>query len=203
MKIYDFRGAPNPKKLRVYLAEKGIEVPFEDVDIPSGGTRKPEFLAKNALGGLPVLELHDGSCYPESLPIIEYFEELHPDPPMIGTTPEERLRVRGLERICDSGVLIRLGAVIAHSHPFFARVGKQIPEMVERSRKFMNNSLRYLNDQIGDSPFIAGDKVSIADCTLCAALYFGHVMNTPVDLGEFSNLARWHEAFKQRPSAKA
>ena len=87
MKIYDFVGAPNPKKLRVYLAEKGIRVPFEPVDILAGETRKPEFQKKNPMGGLPVLELDDGTCLNESLAIIEYFEELHPAPPMIGTTP--------------------------------------------------------------------------------------------------------------------
>lgn len=203
MKIYDYRGAPNPKKVRIYLAEKGIEVPFEAVDIPSGETRKPPFLAKNPLGGLPVLELDDGTCHPESLAIIEYFEELHPDPPMIGATPEERLRVRGLERICDQGVLNRVGAIVANSHPFFAGRVEQSPVIVERSRGFLNNSLRYLDDRVGDSPFIAGDRPTIADCTLCAALYFAHVMDVKVDLAEYSNLARWHEAFKERPSAKA
>ena len=78
MKVYDFPGAPNPKKLRVYLAEKGIKVPIETVDIVSGKNRTPEFLRKNPLGGLPVLELDDGSCLTESLAIIEYFEELNP-----------------------------------------------------------------------------------------------------------------------------
>ena len=203
MKIYDFRGAPNPKKLRVYLAEKGIEVPFEAVSIPDGETRGPEFLKKNPLGGLPVLELEDGTCYPESLAIIEYFEERYPDPPMIGTTPEERLLVRGVERICDTGVLMRIGAIVTNTHPFFARRGNQSPEIAERSRGFMRNSLKYLDARVGDSPFLAGDKPTIADCTLCAALYFAHIMNAGVDLADYSNLARWHEEFRKRPSANA
>src|SRR5262244_3673855 len=110
MKIYDFAGAPNPKKLRVYLAEKGINVPMEQVDIISGQNRQPEFLKKNPMGGLPVLEMDDGSHLSESLAIMEYFEELHPEPPMIGKTPQERAHVRALERIADLGVLGRVGA---------------------------------------------------------------------------------------------
>src|SRR5437899_12775931 len=105
MKIYDFVGAPNPKKLRVYLAEKGLRIPFEPVNIMTGDNRKPEFLKKNPMGGLPVLELDDGSCLSESLAIMEYLEELHPTPPMLGTTPRERARVRELERIAELGIL--------------------------------------------------------------------------------------------------
>ena len=104
MKLYDFAGAPNPKKVRVYLAEKGITVPTEQVNIVTGENRTPEFLKKNPFGTLPVLELDDGSYLTESLAIMEYFEELHPEPPMIGTAPLERARVRELERIADLGV---------------------------------------------------------------------------------------------------
>ena len=85
MKLYDFVGAPNPKRVRVYLAEKGLKVPTQQVNILSGENRAPEFLAKNPMGGLPVLELDDGTYLPESLAIIEYLEDLHPTPPMIGT----------------------------------------------------------------------------------------------------------------------
>ena len=95
MKVYDFAGAPNPKKLRVYLAEKGLQIPLESVDILSGQNRTPEFLArKNPLGGLPVLELDDGTCLTESLAIMEYLEELNPTPSLLGTTPLDRACVR-------------------------------------------------------------------------------------------------------------
>src|SRR5499425_2338070 len=120
MKIYDFAGAPNPKKLRVYLAEKGINVPMEQVDIISGQNRQPEFLKKNPLGGLPVLELDDGSHLPESLAIIEYFEETHPEPSMIGKTPLDRAKVRSLERICELGVLGSVATIFQNTHPFMA-----------------------------------------------------------------------------------
>src|SRR5215467_15796647 len=109
MKIYDFVGAPNPKKVRVYLAEKGLQIPCVQVNIVTGENRSPEFLKKNPLGGLPVLELDDGSHLTESLAIIEYLEELHPTPPLLGTTPLERARAREAERICELGVLGNVG----------------------------------------------------------------------------------------------
>src|SRR5512144_2168168 len=111
MKLYDFPFAPNPRKLRVYLGEKGIEIPRVVVNIVKGEQNTPAFRAKNPMGGVPVLELDDGSCLRESLAIIEYLEELHPEPPMIGTTPLERARVRALERTADLGVLIGVARV--------------------------------------------------------------------------------------------
>ncbi len=105
MKIYDFAGAPNPRKVRVYLAEKGITVPMEPVDIISGQNRTPEFLKKNPLGGLPVLELDDGTCVPESLAIIEYFEELHPTPPMIAVPQSGPITSKPFSRaVCLSAI---------------------------------------------------------------------------------------------------
>jgi glutathione S-transferase len=202
MKIYDFVGAPNPKKLRVYLAEKGIQVPFESVNIIAGDNRKPEFLKKNPMGGLPVLELDDGTCLSESLSIIEYFEEQHPNPPMIGTTPQERARVRALERICELNVLARIATIFQHTSPLFAGRLKQVPEAAESARGLLEGSLAVLDAKIGSHPFVAGDKPSIADCTLCAALGFAEFAQIPID-AKYANLHRWYEDFKKRPSAAA
>ena len=103
MKLYDFAQAPNPRKVRVYLAEKGIRVPLQTVDLGKGEQRSPEFLKINSLAAVPVLELDDGTRIPESLAIIEYFEELYPNPPLLGTDPVSRARVRGCERRCLTG----------------------------------------------------------------------------------------------------
>src|SRR5438105_15713620 len=134
MKIYDFVGAPNPKKLRVYLTEKGLRIPFEPVNIMTGDNRKPEFLKKNPMGGLPVLELDDGSHLTESLAIMEYLEELHPKPPMIGASPLERARVRELERIAELGVLSSVGTIFQNTSPFFAGRLKQPPDAAQNGR---------------------------------------------------------------------
>ena len=202
MKVYDFAGAPNPKKLRVFLAEKGIDIPIEQVNIMSGDNRKPEFLKKNPMGGLPVLELDDGSCLSESLAIMEYLEELHPEPPMIGTTPRERARVRELERIAELGILSRVAQYFQHTHPFMAGRVKQSPEAAENARNALAANLKVLDAAIGRNPFVAGPRPTIADCTLLAALEFAEFAQVPIESG-CANVARWHAAFKERPSARA
>jgi glutathione S-transferase len=202
MKVYDFAGAPNPKRLRVYLAEKGIQVPFEPVDLIAGETRSPAFLARNPLGGLPVLELDDGGYLTESLAIMEYFEELHPTPPMLGTTPLERARVRELERIAELGVLAPTAQIFQNTHPFMAGRLKQSPEAAENARARLANTLAVLDARIGAQPFVAGTRPSIADCTLLAALDFGAFAGVPLD-PTYRNVTRWYAAFKERPSAAA
>ncbi|HEX7410494.1 MAG TPA: glutathione S-transferase family protein [Candidatus Binatia bacterium] len=202
MKLYDFVAAPNPKKLRVYLAEKGITVALEPVNIIAGENRTPEFLKKNPLGGLPVLELDDGSYLTESLAIIEYFEELHPNPPMIGTSPLERARVREVERMAELGVLQRVAVIFQNSHPFFAGRVKQSADTAETARGQLASFLKVLDRRIGTQPFVAGSRPSIADCTLLAALDFAEFAQIQID-PSCANVARWHNAFKQRPSAQA
>ena len=202
MKIYDFVGAPNPKKLRMYLAEKGISVPMVQVNIVTGENRTSEFLKKNPLGGLPVLEFDDGSYLTESLAIIEYFEELHPTPPMIGTTPLERAHVRECERIADFGVLQRVGTIFQNTHPFMAARIKQSAEAAETARGQLGAALAVLDAKIGSHPFVAGARPSIADCTLFAALEFADFAQVQIDPSR-ANLARWRGAFAQRPSAQA
>ena len=202
MKVYDFAGAPNPRRLRVFLAEKGIEVPFEHVDIMSGQNRSAEFLKKNPNGGVPVLQLDDGTCLPESLAIMEYFEELHPEPPMIGKTPLERARTRAAERIAELGVLTQVGAIFQHTHPFMAGRIKQSADAAENARTRLQANLKVLDDLIGEQPFVAGARPSIADCTLLAALDFAALAGVEIDPA-FKNIGRWYASFKQRPSAQA
>ena len=202
MKLYDFAGAPNPKKLRTYLAEKGITVPSVQVNIITGENRTPEFLKKNPLGGLPVLELADGSHLTESLAIIEYFEELHPTPPMLGSTPIERARVRALERIAEIGVLMRVGTIFQNTHPFMAGRIKQSADTAESARTQLAAALTVIDERIGENPFAAGERPTIADCTLLAALDFGEFAGVPLDPG-LANVTRWYADFKKRPSASA
>jgi len=202
MKLYDFPLAPNPKKVRVYLAEKGLTMAIEPVDAINGANRTPEFLAKNPLGGLPVLELDDGTCLPESLAIMEYLEELHPEPPMIGREPFERARVRATERICDLGVLFGVATVFQNTSPFFAKRVKQSADAADTGRVRLAANLKVLNDLIGANPFVCGARPTIADCTLFAALEFAAFAGLTVD-PQLSNVIRWHAAFKERPSASA
>jgi len=201
MKLYTYSIAPNPRRVHVYLAEKGIELTLETVDIATAANRSPEFLKKNPLGGLPVLELDDGSHLTESLAIIEYFEELHPEKPMIGRTPLERARTREVERIAEIGVLSQVGTIFQNTSPLFAGRVKQSADAAQNARARLANSLTVLDHKIGDKPFVMGGEPTIADCTLFAALRFGEFAGAPLDPG-FRNVARWQAAFAQRPSAR-
>ena len=198
MKIHDFPFAPNPRKLRTYLGEKGIEVPFQIVNLPEGEQKTPEFLAMNPFGNVPVLELDDGSTLTESLTIIEYFEELFPDPPMIGTTPLERARTRRIERIIDTGILARVGRYVhAANSPLPGR--KPNPAMAQAMLDELPEPLGVVDAEVGERPFVAGDRPTIADCTLFAAFSFAGFRG--LDLGEnHPNLARWYAEFSERPS---
>lgn len=203
MKIHtDAVGAPNPKKLRIYCAEKGLEIPKEIVDIASGQNRTPEFARKNPMMVLPVLELDDGTFLTESLAIIEYLEELNPEPNMIGTTPLERARVRELERVCEHGVLAAVGTIFQNTSPFFAGRLKQSADAADNARARLDQVLGVLDERIGSNEFVAGTRPTIADCTLMAAISFGAFAAVSVD-PKFANVSRWLTAFQQRPSAAA
>jgi glutathione S-transferase len=206
MRLFSSIG-PNPKRVRVYLAEKGLEVPVEHVDIFAGENRTPGFLARNPLGRLPVLELDDGTFLPESLAIVEYLEELHPDPPLIGRTPAERARVRALERAAEMGVLHRVGTIYIHGSSArtasAAALGaRPSPEAVDYARSYLRATLAYLDGAIGDGPFVAGPRPTIADCTLYAALEMAKLLEIDPGAG-FPAVDRWFGRFAARPSASA
>lgn len=203
MKLYtDAVGAPNPKKVRVFLAEKGLKIPFETVDIMTGQNRTPEFGKKNPLHGLPVLELDDGSCLTESLAIMEYLDDLNPTPPMVGTTPAERARTREIERICELGIMNAVGTIFQNTSPFFAGRLKQSADAAENARARLAQCMKVIDAKIGSNPFVAGAKPTIADCTLLAAAGFAKFAGIEFDPG-LKNFARWFESFNQRPSASA
>lgn len=201
MKLYDFRFAPNPRKLRVYLAEKGISIPLVPVNITQGEQRTPEMLARNPMAGLPILELDDGTCLRESLAIIEYLEELHPEPPMIGVTPLERAQVRALERTADLGMI---GGVARVFHNTLAVLPGRTPDPAQAAvaRRDLEKPASFFDAVLADRrPFVAGDRVTIADCTLFAALEFERTGK--LGIAWPPHLAAWFARFRERPSAEA
>ncbi len=201
MKLYNF-AAPNPQKVRIYAAEKGIALDLVDVDVMNHGLRTPEMLAKNPLAVVPFLELDDGTIIRESLVIIEYLEELNPQPPMLGRTPLERARIRELDRLAELGLMLELANYCHHVSPFFADKGPQAPEGAAMARNIYRKNLSIMDMEIGGKAFVAGDAPSVADCTLFATLGFGDYVGVK-DADEFQNIARWRKAFAQRPSASA
>jgi glutathione S-transferase len=199
VRLYVFPVAPNPTKLRSYVAEKGIEIEQVLVDLREGAQRQPEFRAKNPLGRLPVLELDDGEYIAESLPIIEYLEELHPDPPMIGRTPRERLRVRSAERLVDTGVLVPAALVV---HATRSPLGMPPrPDMAEFYRSRLEEVLPAVDAKLGETAFACGERPTIADCTLWAALGFARFGGVEIP-ERHRHLARWREEFAQRPGGR-
>jgi glutathione S-transferase len=199
VKLYVFPVAPNPTKLRSYVAEKEIAIEQVMVDLREKAQKRPEFLAKNPVGRLPVLELDDGECISESLAIIEYLEELHPEPPMIGRTAVERALTRRIERICELGVMSRVARIVHNTNsPLPER--KPNPPVAEQARQELPAILRVLEAEIGERPFLAGERPSIADCTLFGIWEFGRAFGIEPD-PELERLHRWHAAFRERPSA--
>ncbi len=199
MRLYYFPIAPNPTKVRIYLAEKGIEIEQVLVNLVKGEQKSPEHLARNPFGNLPVLELDDGSHLTESLAIIELFEELYPDPPMIGTDPFERARVRRLERIADLGVLIPVARII---HATRSPLGlPPVPEIAEAARRSLPKALEIL-DAADRRPSVPGGGASRRSPTAPSSQPSDsrasvRSRSTP----RYRNLARWSADFGQRPSA--
>lgn len=201
-----FQVAPNPTRVRLYLAEKaagGASIPVEQisVNLPKGEQRKPEHLARNPLGRLPILELDDGSCLTESLAIIEYLEELYPEPSVIGRTALERARVRELERIIELGILAPIGRII---HATNSPIGlPPNPPLAEHFRKVLPEAARLIDQRLSDGrAFVAGDRPSIADCTLAASLQFARFGKVELD-PQWQHLLRWDAAYRARAVAQS
>jgi glutathione S-transferase len=202
MKIYDYKLAPNPRRVRVFLAEKGLKVPLEEIDIMKGVNRQPPFLAKNPLGGIPVLELDDGRLLTESVAICRYFEVLHPEPALFGTGAFEMATVEMWNRRIELALFVPVGMVWAHLHELTRTRIKQIPEVGEQSRKVVEARYRWLDDELADRPYLAGEKYSIADITLLIVIDFAKFNNISIQPDQ-KNLARWHQSVSSRPSASA
>lgn len=204
MKLYCFMVAPNPTKVRLYLAEKaagGCSMPVEEVEVSliEGEQRKAEHLARNPAGTLPVLELDDGTYLTESLSIIEYLEDLYPDPPMFGADALSRARGRELERKVETGILNNVGHLV---HTTKSPLGLPAnPPVADYFRARLDAQLDRFNESLSDGrPFLLGDAVSVADCTLAAALQFARFAGIDA-VASHPEIARWDNAYRARPVA--
>jgi glutathione S-transferase len=202
MKIYDSQGAPNPRRVRMFLAEKGIQVPYEPVDIGKAVNRQTEFLKINPLAGVPVLELDDGTHIAESVAICRYFEEVQPEPPLFGVGAKERALVEMWNRRIELAVMIPIADSFRQQHAFFKGRIRQVPDYAEAQKLNAQERLTWLDGELANRKFIAGDNFSIADITALIAIDFGRVSKIAVQ-PEQKNLARWHAEVSARPSAKA
>ena len=199
MKLYHFPVAPNPSRVRVFANEKDLPVEQVVVSLAEGEHKSPEHLARNPRAALPVLELDDGSYLTESLPIMEYLEECFPEPPMFGSTPIERARIRQLERLAEFKILGPVARLVHSSNSPLGLPPNELLANIERER--LPQGYNLMDGCLAENSFVFGERVTVADCTLFAGLFFGEFFGVPVP-GEYPHLSRWYESFKARPSAQ-
>jgi glutathione S-transferase len=200
MKLHQSRQGVNPRRVIIYLAEKGIDVPRIEINTVARDQKQPAFLALNPAGKIPVLELDDGRALSESAAIVEYLEEIHPEPPMIGTDPVRRAKVRALERI-SADLIARSQIWMMHYCSYFAERVDQKPAVAAAMKPLVVELLNELEAHIGDAPFLAGEHVTIADCTLFALFQACRArLGVPIGADQ-PRLDAWYARFAERPSA--
>ena len=201
MKLYVFPVAPNPTKVRLYLAEKraggaALDVEEVRVDMRAGEQRQDAHLARNPFGKLPVLETNSGEYLLESLAIIEYLEELEPNPPLFGAHPIERVRTRELERIVDLGVLIPIVGIVHNTRSPLGLPAN--PPVADYFREQQSPPLDHLEARLADGrEFLGGARATVADCTLAAGLQFGRFNETEFLEGH-PRLQAWSDRYRAR-----
>lgn len=202
MKLYDLKAGTNPRRLRIFLAEKGIAVPVVPVDMTKGENRTPEFLALNPLGSMPVLVLDDGTVLTESIAICRYFEELQPEPNLFGRDALERARIEMWNRRAELELLRPVTDQFVHLSPFWAGRRPQVAEFGTQARDHAMKTMAWFDRELAARPFLAGDRYTVADITAQSALVLGKNTGAPMPDG-LPALARWWELVSARPSARA
>lgn len=203
MKLYDGGRAPNPRRVRVFLAEKGIEVPLIAVDMTALGHKAPEIETLNPLMRLPVLVLDDGTILTESVAICRYFEELQPEPALFGRGALGRAQVEMWQRRMELSLMMPVAQAFRHIHPAMKEWEiPQIPEWGEANKPKVLEFLAIFDGELGDRPFVAGDEFSIADITGMIAIDFMKPARITLP-EECTNVLRWYQSVKARPSADA
>jgi glutathione S-transferase len=203
MKLYDGGRAPNPRRTRIFLAEKGIRLPLEPIDLGAMQHRSAAYTAVNPIQRVPALELDDGTVITESIAICRYFEELQPDPPLFGRGALEIARVEMWNRRLELHFLFPVSHVFRNSHPAMKEMEvPQVPAWAEANKPRVLEFIALLDRELVDRPFVAGDKFTVADITGLVAVDFMKPAKLAVP-DELKHLKRWHAEVSARPSAAA
>lgn len=207
MKFYDCQLAPNPRRVRIFIREKGLEIPTEEVNILEGVNLAPDYLSVNPRGLVPSLQLDDGTVIDEAPAICAYLEALHPDPPLLGSDPLEKAQILSWERHMELDGINAVGEYFRNSMPPMAnrslagRSGDpQIPELVERGKRSVGIFYDRLEKRLAESAFVGGKKFSMADITGLCVVDFATFAGFPIPEGH-EHTKRWHENVSARPSA--
>ncbi len=209
MKLYDSDFAPSPRRVRIFLAEKNLTVPTVKLDLREKTQFTEAFRKVNPWCTVPALELDDGRCISEIPAICLYFEQLHPDPPLIGPTPAERATVLMWDRHMEYDGMEAVRDAFRNSHPAFkarALTGphevEQIPALAERGRRRYRWFLDDLDNRLAHTTFIAGPRYTMADITALATIDFAHTVKL-ADIGDHTHVQRWYDQVSARASARA
>ncbi|MFI4936443.1 MAG: glutathione S-transferase family protein [Caulobacterales bacterium] len=203
MKLYGApMPAPNPRRVRIFLAEKGVDLPETPVDLMKREHKSDEHRARNSLGQVPTLELDDGTAISETVAICRYFEEVHPEPSLFGKTAVEKATVDMWVRRIEFVLMSPVGNYWRHAHPRTAALLTQFKDFGESNKEAYANAQRWLDRELADRPFIAGQAYSMADICALSTVDFADWIGLPLD-PERTNLVAWHERVTARPSAAA
>jgi glutathione S-transferase len=194
--------APNPRRVRIFLAEKAISIPLVHVPMREGAHKSTEFKAKNSLGQIPVLELDNGSTLSESVAICRYLEELNPEPRLFGSDPWQRAVVDMWIRRIELTLASRIGAVWINTHKYTARLGTQYKDYGEAMRVRALEVMRWLDGEIAGREFISSQQYSMADIVALTTIDFGQFIGIEIP-EDLEHLRDWHKRVSARPSAAA
>jgi glutathione S-transferase len=203
MKLYDSRRAPNPRRVRWFMAEKGIDdIEIVDVDLLAGAHRTPEYVGRAGIAQAPALTMDDGTTITESIAICRYLESLHPEPNMFGRDAKEtaviEMWMRRAELLCAMPLML----AVRHTHPALAALETQVPEVAASNRAQAERALGLFERRLGDSPWIGADRVTIADGVLYVGMEFARLVKFAIP-DEFPRLAAWQGALRERASGMA
>ena len=203
MKLYDTPLAPNPRRVRWFLAEKGVEdIEIVTLNLLEGSHKQPDYLAKAGLPNVPMLEMDDGACITESVAICRYLESRYPEPNMFGRTPEETAVIEMWMRRAEMLVATPFMLGVRHSHPALAALEQQNPDVAEYNKQSGLRALKVLDRRLADREWLAADRITIADIVAFVGIDFGRMIKLkPPE--ELTNVCRWAEAMRARPAARA
>jgi glutathione S-transferase len=203
MKLYNGRFAPNARRVRIFLAEKGLSVPMVDIDLAKMEQRSPSYTALNPFQRVPMLELDDGTVISESIAICRYLEELHPAPALFGANALERAMVEMWQRRVELSLLFPVAQAFRHTHPAMKDMETpQVAPWAEASKGHAIQAMAVFDEALRGREFIASDRFTVADITGLVALDFAKPARIAIP-EQFANLTRWRDALAARPSAQA
>lgn len=182
--------APNPRRVRLFLAAKRLEIPATDLSLMKREHKSPDIMARNSRGQVPFLELDDGTIITETVAICRYLDELHPEPPLFGTTPLERAQTDMWTRRVENILGVPIGLFWQHGHPFTAHLVNQIPAMAEQARIRIDEALTWFENNLAQD-WLAGDRLTMADIALLSTIDFGSFIGIGIPAGH-EKLLGWH-----------